>query len=81
MLSSRFAGIPISSSTIDGRALLKKGIEDKGAMLTQYEGWKIARDARAIETRDKVNELLKSLGGSDKPGPKGPRKKRAARST
>jgi hypothetical protein len=60
------------------RAVLEKGIEDKGAMLTQGEAWKIARDARAIEKRDEVLALLKSLGGSDKPGPKGPRKKRAA---
>jgi hypothetical protein len=64
----------------DLRAFLKKGIEDQGAMLTQAEAWKIARDAGANATRDEVIETLKSLGGSDKPGPKGPRKKHAARS-
>jgi hypothetical protein len=62
------------------RALLEKGIEDKGAMLTQAKAWKIARDAGANATRGEVIDMLKSLGGSDKPGPKGPRKKRAARS-
>jgi hypothetical protein len=62
----------------DLRALLVTAIKDKGAMLTQAEAWKIGRDARANRTRDEVIELLKSLGGSDKPGPKGPRKNRAA---
>ena len=47
-------------------------------MLTQAEARKIARDARVNTTRDEVIELLKSLGGSDKPGPRGPRKNRAA---
>ena len=60
------------------RVILEAAIKDKGAMLTQAEARKIARDARVITTRDKVIETLKSLGGSDKPGPTGPRKNRAA---
>jgi hypothetical protein len=62
----------------DLRVILEAAIKDKGAMLTQAEARKIARDARVITTRDKVIETLKSLGGSDKPGPTGPRKNRAA---
>jgi hypothetical protein len=62
----------------DLRAILQTAIKKKGAMLTQAEAWQIARHAGANTKRDKVIEMLKSLGGSDKPGPKGPRKNRAA---
>jgi hypothetical protein len=42
--------------------------------LGQREAVKIARDAGAKEPREKILDLLKTLGGSSKRGPKGPRK-------
>jgi hypothetical protein len=62
----------------DLRVILETAIKDKGAMLTQVEAWNIAQNAGSNMRRDQVIKLLKSLGGSDKPGPKGPRKNRAA---
>ena len=45
--------------------------------LTQSAAEKIARERGAIEPREKIRALLKRLGGSSKPGPRGPRKNRA----
>ncbi|MGO9418988.1 hypothetical protein [Roseiarcus sp.] len=45
--------------------------------LTQVEAVKIARERGVIEPREKIRAMLKSLGGSSTPGPKGPRKNRA----
>jgi hypothetical protein len=42
--------------------------------LGQRGAFKIARDAGAKEPRKKIRDFLKTLGGSKKPGPKGPRK-------
>jgi hypothetical protein len=42
--------------------------------LGQREAVKIARDAGAKEPREKILDLLKTLGGSSTRGPKGPRK-------
>jgi hypothetical protein len=46
--------------------------------LTQVEAVKIARERGLEEDREKIRTMLKSLGGSSKPGPKGPWKNRAA---
>jgi hypothetical protein len=62
----------------DLRALLVTAIKDKGSILTQVEAWNIAQNAGSNKRRDQVIKLLKSLGGSEKPGPKGPRKNRPA---
>jgi hypothetical protein len=45
--------------------------------LTQAEAEKMARGLGVKESREKIRERWKALGGSSKPGPKGPRKKRA----
>jgi hypothetical protein len=46
--------------------------------LTQKRAFEIARKAGAKEPRAIIRDLLKTLGGSDIPGPKGPRSNRAA---
>ena len=50
---------------------------EKNPKLTQDEALKIARDAGAIEPREIIRDMHRSLGGSRKPGPRGPRKNRA----
>ena len=65
-----------SVSPCDLEAVLREAI-DQNPKLTQEEALKIARDAGAIEPREKIRDMLKSLGGSTKPGPRGPRKNRA----
>ena len=46
--------------------------------LTQTAAEKMARDRGAIEDRQEIRRMWKTLGGSSTPGPKGPRKNRAA---
>jgi hypothetical protein len=60
----------------DLEAVLREALH-KNPKLTQVEASEIARNAGAIEPRDKIREMLKSLGGSTKSGPHGPRKNRA----
>ena len=64
------------AESADLEAELREALH-KNPKLTQSEASKIARNAGAIEPRDKIREMLKSLGGSTKPGPHGPRKNRA----
>ena len=65
-----------SVSPCDLEAVLREAI-DQNPKLTQEQALKIARDAGAIEPREKIRDMLKSLGGSTKPGPRGPRQNRA----
>jgi len=58
-------------------AVLRESLRDN-PNLTQEEALKIARDSGVVESREKIRKALKSLGGSTKPGPRGPRKNRAA---
>ena len=60
----------------DLKSILREALRDN-PNLTQTEAEKIARDRGAIETREKIRDVLKNLGGSTKPGPRGPRKNRA----
>ena len=60
-------------SAPDLKAILSEAIR-REPNLGQREAFKIARDAGAKEPRKKILDLLKTLGGSRKPGPKGPRK-------
>jgi hypothetical protein len=60
----------------DLEAVLREALH-KNPNLTQVEALGIARDAGAIEPRDKIRAMHTSLGGSTKPGPRGPRKNRA----
>jgi hypothetical protein len=64
-----------SVSPCDLEAVLREALH-KNPKLTQLEALGIARDAGAIEPRDKIREKLRSLGGSTKRGPRGPRKNR-----
>jgi hypothetical protein len=57
------------------KAVLREKIDREGRMLTQVEAEKIARARGAIETRKEIRRVLKTLGGSTKRGPKGPRTK------
>lgn len=56
----------------DLEAVLREALH-KNPKLTQLEALRIARDVGAIEPREKIREMLKSLGGLSKPGPRGPR--------
>jgi hypothetical protein len=46
----------------------------KDPHLTQKVALEIVRDAGLTVSRQKIREMVKTLGGSRKPGPKGPRK-------
>jgi hypothetical protein len=61
----------------DLEAVLREALHTN-PKLTQLEALKIARDAGATEPREKIRMMLQSLGGSRKPGPRGPRKNRAS---
>lgn len=67
-----FPSAPAPSAP-DLKAILSEAIRMK-PNLGQREAVKIARDAGAKEPREKILDSLKTLGGSRKPGPKGPRK-------
>jgi hypothetical protein len=58
----------------DLKSVLRKALQDNRS-LTQTEAEKIGR---SIATREEIRSSWKTLGGSSKPGPKGPRKNRAA---
>ena len=67
-----FPSAPAPSAP-DLKAILSEAIRMK-PNLGQREAVEIARDAGAKEPREKIRDLLKTLGGSRKRGPKGPRK-------
>jgi hypothetical protein len=67
-----FPSAPAPSAP-DLKARLSEAIRMK-PNLGQREAVEIARDAGAKEPRKKIRDLLKTLGGSRKRGPKGPRK-------
>jgi hypothetical protein len=67
-----FPSAPAPSAP-DLKAILSEAIRMK-PNLGQREAVEIARDAGAKEPREKIRDLLKTLGGTRKPGPKGPRK-------
>jgi hypothetical protein len=67
-----FPSAPAPSAP-DLKAILSEAIRMK-PNLGQREAVEIARDAGAKEPRKKIRDLLKTLGGSRKRGPKGPRK-------
>jgi hypothetical protein len=60
----------------DLEAVLREALH-KNPNLTQVEALGIARDAGASDPREIIRDMLKSLGGSSTPGPRGPRKNRA----
>ncbi len=68
------AGNPPVQSDLE--AVLREALH-KNPNLTQVEALGIARDAGAIEPREIIREMLKSLGGLTKTGPRGPRRNRA----
>lgn len=72
------AGQDEVKSSIDLRALLLAEKARMNRIPTQNEAEKIAREAGATDPRKKIRETLRSIGGSTKPGPKGPRRNRAA---
>jgi hypothetical protein len=67
---------PENADGSDLEAVLREALHTNPT-LTQPEAFKIARDAGVIAPRDKIREMLRSLGGSTKSGPRGPRKNRA----
>jgi len=64
-------------STPSLQAVLSQALREN-PKLTQVDAVTIARAHCPIERRDEIRKMLKSLGGSSKPGPKGPWKNRAA---
>ena len=68
------AGNPPVQSDLE--AALREALH-KNPNLTQVEALGIARGVGAIEPREIIREMHRSLGGSTKSGPRGPRKNRA----
>jgi hypothetical protein len=56
--------------------ILKQERASRGRDLTQREAEKIALDSNAVENQKKVREVLRSIQGEKKPGPRGPRGRR-----
>jgi len=65
------------SHSPDLTELLNEAIKRKGAPLGTREAEEIASRAGAIENQKKVGEVLESIQGKQKQGPRGPRTKRA----
>ena len=58
--------------------LLRDVANRNGRPISQAEAKKIARGAGATETREEIRQMLEAIQGKQKPGPKAPRKNRAA---
>jgi len=71
-----FPSEPPPAAAADLEAILREALRDN-PKLTQTEAEKIAPERGAVEPREKIRALFKHLGGSSKPGPRGPRKNRA----
>jgi hypothetical protein len=72
-----FPGI-VPKSSVDLAAIFRAEANQKKGPLTQVEAEKLARDNGVNYTRKKIREVLYEVQGRGKPGPKGPRNKRAA---
>src|SRR3984893_10263074 len=68
----------VPKSSVDLVAVFRTEANQKKGPLTQVEAEKIARDNGVNYTRKKIREVLIVVQGRGKPGPKGPRNKRAA---
>jgi hypothetical protein len=58
--------------------LLRDAANRNGRPISQAEAINIARGAGATETREEIRQMLEAIQGKQKPGPKAPRKNRAA---
>jgi hypothetical protein len=63
---------------VDLAGLFKDRTNQTGKPVTQVEALEIARNTGAYFPREKIREVLNEVQGRGKPGPKGPRKDRAA---
>ena len=60
------------------RAVIRQALADSGGFLSQENGAKIVRSKIPTFLKKRAMQLVKELTGNEKPGPKGPRKNRAA---
>lgn len=62
----------------DARALIRAAVAERGGFIGQDEGAEIVRQRYPEFPKKRAMALVKELTGNEKPGPKGPRKNRAA---
>jgi hypothetical protein len=60
------------------RAVIRQALADSGGFLSQEKGAEIVRSKFPTFLKKRAMQLVKELTGNEKPGPKGPRKNRAA---
>ena len=72
------AGAGASAPSLEALEALLREAPRENPELTQTAAEKIARERGVIKPRQEVRDLFKSLGGSTKQGPRGPRKNCAA---
>ena len=60
------------------RAVIRQALADSGGFLSQENGAEIVRSKIPTFLKKRAMQLVKELTGNEKPGPKGPRKNRAA---
>jgi hypothetical protein len=60
------------------RAVIRQALTDSGGFLSQENGAEIVRSKIPTFLKKRAMQLVKELTGNKKPGPKGPRKNRAA---
>ena len=63
----------------DARALIRAAMAERGGFIAQDKGAEIVRATYPDFLRNRVRKLVKELTGNEKPGPKAPRKNRAAK--
>jgi hypothetical protein len=62
----------------DARAVIRRALSEQGGFLSQEKGAEIVRGKFPTFQKKRAMQLVRELTGNDKPGPKGPRKNRAA---
>ena len=70
--------LSIPATDDEARAVIRQALADSGGFLSQENGAKIVRSKILTFGKKRAMQLVKELTGTAKPGPKGPRRNRAA---
>jgi hypothetical protein len=62
----------------EAKAVIRRALEEEGGFVSQDKGAAIVRSRLPTFPKKRAMQLVRELTGNDKPGPKGPRKNRAA---
>jgi hypothetical protein len=62
----------------EAKAVIRRALSEEGGFVSQEQGAAIVRSKLPTFPKKRAMQLVRELTGNDKPGPKGPRKNRAA---